>query len=166
MKIIAQIPLLLFSLIAYCCFALITPESLNLSIAEQPEVETVIEETAPTAVDEFFAPSTAKPVFVMQLISGAKWGPTLGEILIVVSLLLLFVEIFKSTRVSTASIIDHMLSTFVFIIHIVLFLIWDRAGSATFFILTTITMIDVLCGFTVSISSARRDVSFGEQGIL
>ena len=157
MKILAQIPLLLFVLITYCAVALISPEWLNIQIPEQPaEQETVAEAVDDTA----FTPVEVKPVFLVQLISGTAWGLTFGEILITVALLLLFIEIFKSTRSGTASILDHLLSTFVLILYIVLFLIWDRAGTGVFFILTSITLIDVLCGFTVSISAARRDVSF------
>ena len=168
MKILAQIPLLLFVLITYCAVALLSPEWLNIQ-KQQPapvEQEAVAETTTDTAtdtetaVDAVFAPVEVKPVFIVQLVSGAGWGLTFGEILITIALLLLFIEIFKGTRASTATILDHLLSTFVLILYIVLFLIWDRAGTGLFFILTCITLIDVLCGFTVSISSARRDVSF------
>lgn len=172
MKILAQIPLLLFVLITYCAVALLSPEWLNIqkskpaaveqeAVTETPaEAVTETPTDTETAVDTVFAPVEVKPVFLVQLVSGAAWGLTFGEILITIALLLLFIEIFKGTRANTASILDHLLSTFVLILYIVLFLIWNRAGTGIFFILTCITLIDVLCGFTVSITSARRDVSF------
>lgn len=157
MKILAQIPLLLFVLITYCAVALISPDWLNIDIPGIPAEQEVATETE---TDSVFTPLETKPVFLMQLVSGTKWGLTFGEILITIALLLLFIEIFKSTGTNLSSIIDHLLSTFVFILFVVLFLVWDRAGTGIFFILTCITLIDVLCGFTISISTARRDVSF------
>lgn len=161
MKILAQIPLLLLVLITYCAIALVSPDSLGIEINNTDAIEQNTDDSIPT--ESVFQAKAVKPVFVMQLVSGATWGLDFGQVLIVVAILLLFVEIFKSTRTSASSIVDHMLSTLVLIIFLVLFLTWDRAGTGVFFILSIITLVDVLCGFTVSISSARRDVSFASE---
>jgi len=156
MKFLAQIPLLVFPLIVYIVVSVVSPDWISIDTTADAEVIAVAE------TDATFESNSVDKVFVMKLVSGATWGLTFGEILLTVSILLLFVEVFKSTRSSTASIIDHMLSTFVFVAYVVLFLIWGLAGSSTFFLLTLISMVDVLSGFTVSISSARRDVSFND----
>ena len=100
----------------------------------------------------------------LTMISGAKWSMTMGDLMIGLGLLLLFFEIIKATRVGANSIIDHLLSTFVFIAFLVEFLIVGDAAHSVFFILMIIALIDVLAGFSVSIRSATRDVQVGGSG--
>jgi hypothetical protein len=45
-----------------------------------------------------------------------------------------------------------------FVIMLVEFLLVQRAGTSTFFLLTTICLVDVLVGFIVSIRSSQRQV--------
>ena len=63
------------------------------------------------------------PIFVMSMISGATWVMTLGDLMITLGLILLFFEILKATRVGTNSIVDHLLSTFIFVAFLVEFLL-------------------------------------------
>ena len=102
-----------------------------------------------------------QPIMNISMISGAKWIMTLGDLMIVLGLILLFFEILKATRVGSNSIVDHLLSTFIFVAFLVEFLLVEGAATAVFFILMVMTMIDVLAGFSVSIRSATRDVSLG-----
>lgn len=95
--------------------------------------------------------------FDIKLPSGGTWPLTLGDILLVVGLGLLFFEILKATRTGGASIIDHAFSMIVFVVCLILFLIWDRAATSTFFLLMLMAMIDVIAGFSVTINAARRD---------
>ena len=78
--------------------------------------------------------------------------------------MLLYLEIFKATRTGVASIIDHLLSIGLFIVCLVELLLLAPMATATFLILTVMTLIDVIAGFTVTISGARRD--FGVEGSL
>ncbi len=100
----------------------------------------------------------------LTMISGATWVMTMGDLMIGLGLLLLFLEIIKATRVGANSIIDHLFSTFVFIAYLVEFLIVKDAAHSVFFILMIIALIDVLAGFSVSIRSATRDVQVGGGG--
>lgn len=103
-------------------------------------------------------------VMSINMLSGVTWKMTLGDLMITLGLLLLFFEIMKSTRVGASSIIDHLLSTFVFIAYLVEFLLVPSAAHAVFFILMVITFVDVIAGFSVSIRSATRDVSMNNGG--
>lgn len=103
----------------------------------------------------------ATEIFSLGMMSGGVFTMTLGNLLIVAALLLFFVEIVKSTRSSNASVIDHLLSTFVFVAFLVEFLLVRGAAHPVFFTLMVISLIDVLAGFSVSIRSAGRDVSIG-----
>lgn len=100
-------------------------------------------------------------LFSLRMMSGGIWTMTLGDALIVVTLVFLFIEIIKSTRTTNASIVDHLLSTFVFVAYLVEFLLVQNAAHQVFFILMVITLIDVLAGFSVSLRAAGRDVNFG-----
>lgn len=97
----------------------------------------------------------------LSMMSGATWTMSLGDLLITVSLVLLFIEVVKATRTGSWSVIDHMLSMFVFVAFLVEFLLVRDAATHVFFILMVIAFIDVIAGFTVSIRSAGRDVSIG-----
>ena len=89
------------------------------------------------------------------------WQIALGDILLAVGLGLLFFEIVKATRTGGASVVDHAFSMMVFVACLILFLIWDRAATSTFFLLMLMSMIDVIAGFSVTINAARRDYSVG-----
>jgi hypothetical protein len=103
----------------------------------------------------------AVEVLSVTMMSGGVFSLTVGDLLIVVALLFLFVEIVKSTRTSNASIIDHLLSTFVFVAFLVEFLLVKAAAHSVFFTLTAIALVDVLAGFSVSLRSAGRDLNVG-----
>jgi hypothetical protein len=100
-------------------------------------------------------------IFSTSMMSGATWTMSIGDLLIVISLVLLFIEVLKATRTGPWSVIDHMLSMFVFVAFLVEFLLVRDAATQVFFILMVIAFIDVIAGFSVSIRSAGRDVSIG-----
>jgi hypothetical protein len=102
----------------------------------------------------------ANPVASIPMVSRAVWGLTAGDLLLLAGLVCLFFEILKSTRTGSASIIEHILSTAVFVIFLVEFLLVGAAATSTFFILMVMSLIDVVAGFSVSITSAERDVSY------
>lgn len=99
--------------------------------------------------------------FPITLPSAGVWQLTLGDILLVAGLFLLFFEILKATRTGGSSIVDHAFSMIVFVVCLILFLIWDRAATSTFFLLMLMAMIDVIAGFSVTLNAARRDYSVG-----
>ena len=94
----------------------------------------------------------------IRIISGGEWGIAFGDFLIALSMLLLFVEILKSTRIGTRGLVEHMLSMLLFIAMIVEFLMVPKAATSTFFLLMVAEFVDVLGGFTVSVRTAQRDI--------
>lgn len=101
----------------------------------------------------------ALPVFDIQLMSTATWSPTSGDLLLMLGVVFLYIEVFKATNSGTASIVDHAISMAVFIIFLVEFIVVKNAGTSTFIILALMSLLDVIAGFTITISSARRDMS-------
>ncbi len=113
------------------------------------------------AIVFFTQSSLATEIFSITMISQVEWSFTLSDMLVTVALLMLFIELVKATRAGTISIVDHMLSTLVFIGFLVEFIVVEQAATSTFFILMIITLIDVVAGYTVTIQSARRDFGVG-----
>ncbi len=99
-------------------------------------------------------------VFTLPLV-GAQWTMNMGDLMIVVSLFLLFFEVIKATRIGSSAVVDHLLSTFVLIAYVVEFVVYSFAAHSVFFILMIIALTDVLAGFVISIRSATRDVNVG-----
>jgi len=108
----------------------------------------------------FLTPGVAwtAQVATVHMMSGQDWILTWEDLLLAFAILLLAVEIIKSTRMGMRSIVDHVLAMALFIVMLVEFLLVQRAGTSTFFLLTMIALVDVLVGFIVSIRSSQRQV--------
>ncbi len=89
--------------------------------------------------------------------SGATVSLSAGWGLVLFGLVLLYVEIFKATRTGSSTILDHALSLIVFIVGLVELLVVKKLGHPVFMTILLMCLIDVIAGFTVSISGARRD---------
>jgi hypothetical protein len=103
----------------------------------------------------------ASQMFSIRMMSGGVFSMTLGDLIVLIGLLLFFIEIVKSTRTSNASVMDHLLSTFVFVAFLVEFLLVKGAAHSVFFTLMVIALVDVLAGFSVSMRAATRDINMG-----
>jgi hypothetical protein len=101
------------------------------------------------------------PIMAIYMVSGAPWAISWGDLLLMLGIVLLFFEVLKSTRTGRSSILEHMLSVGVFVLFLIEFLLVGAAASSVFFILMLMSLIDVIGGFTVSITSAGRDVNLG-----
>ena len=110
----------------------------------------------------FFAADLLKDtLWTYNLLSGAQWVFSVSDFLLSISVIGLYIEMFKATRTSTITIVDHGLSMAVFIICLVEFIAIPETGSSTFFIIMLMSLFDVVAGFTITISTARRDFGIG-----
>ena len=100
-------------------------------------------------------------IFELRLLSGGLWKFTWGDLVLLVTLVLLFVEIVKSTTTTTSTLIDHALSMVVFMAVGAEFLIVPQAATSVFFLILVATLIDVIGGYTIGIRVARRDLNIG-----
>lgn len=96
-------------------------------------------------------------IFSIRMASGADWPLSLGDLFVAGSLVVLFVELLKSTSSRQAAIINHSLSMVLFIACLVEFLILPAFATSTFFLLALMVLLDVLAGFIVTIAAARRE---------
>src|SRR5436190_665222 len=105
-----------------------------------------------------FGTGFSDTLFTIPMMSKATLNVTTSDLLLILSIFLLFVEILKATRIGTRSIVDHILSFILFIVMIGEFMIVPRAATSTFLLLLVIAFVDVIGGFSVSIRTAQRDI--------
>jgi hypothetical protein len=94
----------------------------------------------------------------VPMTSGEVWKLTWEDIIVAGSIILLWIEVIKSTRIGVRAIVDHVLSMLLFVAMLIEFLLVRAAGTSTFFLLLIICMVDVLAGFIISIRSSQRQV--------
>ncbi|MET0388848.1 MAG: hypothetical protein ABW321_22945 [Polyangiales bacterium] len=124
------------------------------------------------AVLDLTIADTAQPwylsqAFTIALTSGDTWYLSGGDLFLLFSMAMLFIEILRSTRSDGHSIINHAFSAVVFVVALMLFVTRRGYGNSTFFIYVSMTLLDFMAGFIITAVSARRDVSFqniGNQG--
>lgn len=109
------------------------------------------------------ASALTSPLFGIPIISGDELAFTTGDLFILMAIIILFIEVLKSTQTGTISLMNHGFSTAVMVISIILLLVAKGFGNTTFLFLTLMTVFDVVAGFVITTISARRDIGFGIQ---
>ncbi|WP_376986387.1 hypothetical protein [Bosea sp. R86505] len=102
-------------------------------------------------------------VAAFHLPSATRFSLTVSELLLALSTIVLFFEIMNATSAKSSSILNHGLSMLVFIACFIGFLLVPGFGTGTFLIITLMALVDVVAGYSISILTARRDMTFGGQ---
>jgi len=100
-------------------------------------------------------------LFTISMMSGAKVPFTGGALLVTIGLILLYIEIFKSTRATQEQMLEQTFSMGLFVVFLVEFLLVQAAGTTTFLMLMIIQLLDVMAGFTVTVASKRAGLDLG-----
>jgi hypothetical protein len=100
----------------------------------------------------------------IRMFSGDAWKFSFGDLLILVSLMLLFVEVIKATRTTANEIINHGLSMLVFVVALIEFIALKGFATSPFFFIMVMTLFDVIAGYTISIVAAEHDLGLGRAG--
>ena len=96
-------------------------------------------------------------IFNMPMISGGSWRFGVGDGVLLIGLVMLFIEIIKSTNTKTFVLINHGLSMVIFVISLIAFMLFKRFATSEYFLLLSMMLLDVIAGFMVTIVAARRD---------
>lgn len=104
-----------------------------------------------------------KQLFQLKMVSGANWVFRTSDLIILLTMGLLFVELVKSTYTSSSQMVDHGLSMLVFIACLVEFLLQPKATTSVFFFIMTAALVDVVAGALIGIRAARRDLNIGSD---
>ncbi len=108
-----------------------------------------------------FSTGFGDTLFTIRMMSQADLNVSTGDLLVILSILLLFIEILKATRFGVKAIMDHILSFVVFVAALAEFIIVKQAATPTFLLVLVICLVDVIGGFSVSIRTAQRDLALG-----
>jgi hypothetical protein len=100
----------------------------------------------------------------IKMFSGDIWQFSFGDLLVLASLMLLFVEVVKATRTTSNEIINHGLSMLVFVIALIEFITLKGFATTPFFMIMFMTLFDVIAGYTISIVAAEHDLGLGRAG--
>lgn len=104
----------------------------------------------------------ASRLFAITMLSGARWTPTLGDLLVLLAILVLFAGVMRAARPPGRSISTHVLSTIVATVYLVEFIAAVIAAHSVFFILTVIALFDVAAGFAIA-PRVEEDVVFDDD---
>jgi len=110
----------------------------------------------------FMGGDLTSPIFAVPMSSG-QLDLSQGDILVILGMFFLFIELVKAAGSGTATIINHAASMLVFVIAFGLFLLSEGFGTATFFLIALMTLMDTVAGFIITIVAARRDLAVGGE---
>lgn len=136
--LVAVTPLTMMPVAAYNLFAVLLPGGFHSRVA----YETLMH-----------------PLIQLTTASGGAWPICASDILVAIGLLVLFVELVKSTATHRIALINHALSMLLFVICLLELLLTPAFATSTFFLLALMVLLDVLAGFIVTVSAMRRDDS-------
>jgi len=100
----------------------------------------------------------------LHMFSGDTWKVSGADFFIIGSLVLLFIEVVKSTHTTSTELINHGLSLAVFVVALVEFLMLKGFATSPFFYIVLMTLFDVIAGYTISIIAAEHDLGIGRAG--
>ena len=101
--------------------------------------------------------SFTDPLVKLTLMSGAEWTVTLSDVLLALAILLLLAEVIKGARPGAKYLTDHLLSLIVFGAAAAEFVLWQKFGTSTYFLLTALALVDFLSG--LALRTRRRAVA-------
>ncbi len=107
---------------------------------------------------------TLNSAVTIHMFSGDDWRYSVGDLLVTFTLVLLFIEIVKSTRTSKNQIVNHGLSMLTFVVALVEFITLHGFATSTFFLIIVMCLVDVIGGYTISIVAAEHDLGIGRAG--
>jgi ABC-type uncharacterized transport system permease subunit len=80
---------------------------------------------------------------------------TLGDLIVAIGILLLYVEVIKAVRPGGKSMVDHVLSLILFLVMVGELLFVPRATSATLLLLTVLGFVDFIAGLSVQFAQPK-----------
>jgi hypothetical protein len=96
-------------------------------------------------------------LFQLRTAPGGIWPVSVADLLLAASLVILFVDLIKSTHDRRVAIVNHALSMALFVGCLAEMLLAAAFANSTFFLITLMVLLDVLAGFILSIAASRRE---------
>ncbi len=97
-------------------------------------------------------------LFTLALPSGGRMAVSIGDLLVVVAMLLLYVEFLKAARFRSKAIMDHVLSLILFAAMASEFTLVPKAATPTFLLLTVLGFVDLITGVSVGLRAKPHGI--------
>jgi hypothetical protein len=97
--------------------------------------------------------------FAIKMFSNDMWRISIGDFFLLLTLCLLFVEVVRATATTKREIVNHAFSMLTFVVALVEFITLRGFATTVFFLITIMALFDVVAGYTISIVTAKRDLS-------
>jgi hypothetical protein len=97
------------------------------------------------------------PLFELHTAPGGLWPVSIADLLLAASLVVMFVELLKSTYDRRIAIVNHALSIALFVGCLAEILLAAAFATSTFFLITLMVLLDVVAGFMLAYAASRRE---------
>jgi hypothetical protein len=98
-------------------------------------------------------------LFSFSLLSGQSLAVNIGDVLVILGALLLYLEILKATRFAGKAVMDHLLSVMLCAAMAFEFVSMQQAATSTFLILLVLSFVDVISGLSLAVPAASRNIA-------
>jgi hypothetical protein len=109
------------------------------------------------ALGGFTSPDAAAHIadrlFELPTASGGVWEISYADLLLAGALIVMFVELIKSTHSRRVALINHILSITLFVACLAELLLVPACATSTFFLIALMVLLDVLAGFILGVST-------------
>jgi hypothetical protein len=95
----------------------------------------------------------ADRLFELPTASGGVWEISYADLLLAGALIVMFVELIKSTHSRRVALINHILSIALFVGCLAELLLVPACATSTFFLIALMVLLDVLAGFILGVST-------------
>ena len=98
-------------------------------------------------------------LFRFSVLSGESLAVNIGDLLVILGVLLIYLEILKATRLAAKAVMDHLLSLMLLAAMVFELVTVQRAATSVFLILIVLSFVDVITGLSVATPDARRSIA-------
>jgi hypothetical protein len=98
-------------------------------------------------------------LFGFSMPSGKSMAVGIGDVLVVLGVLLLYVEILKVTRLAAKAVMDHLLSVMLLAATVIEFVTVQQAATSAFLILLVLSFVDVISGLSLANPDTQRNIA-------
>jgi hypothetical protein len=103
-------------------------------------------------------------LYAIPLPADRHMAVTIGDALVVLAMLLLYLEVLKAARARKA-VMDHLLALILFAAMAAEFALVPQAQTPAFLFITVLAFVDLLIGVSVSRRARRHDIMVEDDGL-
>lgn len=106
--------------------------------------------------------SLTQPLLRLTTGGGGEWPVSAGDLMLAMALVMLFLELVKSSASRRLTLVNHGLSMLLFAICLGEMLLAPACATSTYFLITLMVLLDVLAGFMARTPASRQREDFSD----